>query len=280
MMNIIPQLALDEGNRRIMRNTVPLHKIAKAPLKLHRDNHDMCRAESFINWELSMLETCLVLVTEWHAEESSSQGHSTLVNTTISNIKSTIKNIFECLNCGATQKMEGILILLHISWDDDMSFFMDSESRTRRLTWILLLAYRYIILDNSEKFRDRMIYGRFTNRKNYLSSICSLAGEKLSDVLAKKHTEESEREFQVTCLVVEDLTNAFADDDQDISIRIHAAIVMEGLLRSCYVSDEALLRVVPKVNPCQIEIIIKRASYICFTYITYQSFFILRLKHC
>jgi hypothetical protein len=260
-MNIILQLALDEGNRRIMSNTVPLHKIAEAPLKLHRDNHDLCRAEAFIKWELLMLETCLVLVTEWHAEESSSQGHSTLVNATISNIKITIKNIFDCLDCGATQKMEGILILLHISWDDDMSFFMDSESRTRRLTWILLLAYRYIISDSENS--DPMIYSGFANREEDLHSICRLAGEKLSDILGKKHelpSEEFARKKKLTRLAAEDLTSAFADDAQDISIRTQAAVVMEGLLSACSVADveDIMLRVVPKVNPCRIEIMTKR----------------------
>lgn len=61
-VNIIYQLAVDEGNRRIMSNIVLKHKIAMVPLKLHRDNHDKCRVS--MNSELQMLEKCWVL-TEW-----------------------------------------------------------------------------------------------------------------------------------------------------------------------------------------------------------------------
>jgi hypothetical protein len=192
------------------------------------------------------------------AEETSSP-HG---NAVLSNIKSTIKGIFDCLDCAATQKMQGIQILLHLSWD--MSFVMDNESRTRRLTWILLLAYRYKHKSwrrfGSERFRDWMVSGRFTNRKKDLSSICRLAGEKLSDMLGKKHvlpSGESERNFQLIRLAVEDLTSAFADDAQDISIRTHAAIVMEGLICDCEVTGAAegiLLGVVAKVNPCQLKL--------------------------
>jgi hypothetical protein len=108
-----------------------------------------------------------------------------------------------------------------------------------------------------------MIYSGFANREEDLHSICRLAGEKLSDILGKKHelpSEEFARKKKLTRLAAEDLTSAFADDAQDISIRTQAAVVMEGLLSACYVADveDIMLRVVPKVNPCRIEIMTKR----------------------
>ncbi|CAN6329966.1 unnamed protein product [Urochloa humidicola] len=244
-VNIIHQLSHDEGNRRIMSNSVLHHKIAILPLKLHRDNHDACMVS--MKSELQMLEKCWVLM-EWlvavaDVKENNSQGQtlkegrgacrpplppavasdgggrrgesiedcgacspplqpaatsdgggrgsgekieeekegdeerlpepvapllgrgkgtgnelkieeeeegegecflqsmvgSTLGNEIINNIKSTIKSIFDCLDCRVTQKKQGIQILLHLSLN--MSFMMDGESRMRRLTWILLLIF-------------------------------------------------------------------------------------------------------------------------------------------
>ncbi|OEL36293.1 hypothetical protein BAE44_0002688 [Dichanthelium oligosanthes] len=69
-LNIIHQLAVDEDNRRrIMSNTVLQHKIAMAPLKLHRDNHDACSV--FHRSELQLLEKCWVLM-EWLVKETNS----------------------------------------------------------------------------------------------------------------------------------------------------------------------------------------------------------------
>jgi len=377
VVNIIQQLAVDEGNRRIIRNTMLQHKIAMAPLKLHRDNHHPCTVSQ--KSELQMLEKCWVL-TEWLGagvketnsheqilkdcsptlqpadspgggqsrgekikddeveieeeeecilkdrgaysillqpaapsggrgrgsgekieeeeqggeeclleawgacnppleptvsslgggreggrrrnrvnieEEGEGEGEgerllpsmvcSSIENVIINNIKSTIKSIFDCLDCRAMQKMQGIQILLHLSLD--MSFIMDSESRIRRLTWILLLIHRDI-LDVSEHWR----ISSFTDRNK---CIRRLAGEKLLDMLQEKHalpSEQSVRELQLIQFALGDLTTAFVDDAEDISIRTNAVIIMEGFCYTynCYIGfseevEEIMVGMIPKV---------------------------------
>lgn len=66
------------------------------------------------------------------------------------------------------------------------------------------------------------------------SSIRRLAGEKLSGMLREKHEPPSEESVMVLHLIG-DITSAFADDSEDISIRIHAAMVMEHL---CTIDDD------------------------------------------
>jgi hypothetical protein len=62
-VNIIHQLAVDDNRIRIiMSNTMLQHKIAMAPLKFHRNNHDACTVSQ--KSELQMLKKCWVL-TEW-----------------------------------------------------------------------------------------------------------------------------------------------------------------------------------------------------------------------
>ncbi|CAM0147273.1 unnamed protein product [Urochloa decumbens] len=348
-VNIIHQLAFDEGNRRNMGNSVLHHKIAMLPLKLHRENHDACTVS--MKSELQMLEKCWVLL-EWivaSVKETNSQGQiveegwagcsspvqpvappggggrrrekieeveegeeesllegygarssplqpastsggrgtgetiedeeerlptsrltripsldtaaplfgggkgrtngvkieeeedgegerllrsmvgSALGNTIVTNIKSSIKSIFDCLDCRATQKKQGIQILLHLSLN--MSFIMDSESRTRRLTWILLLIF-LSFRDDSEHW---MISGFADQTMNGCSSshIRTLASEKLADMFREKHEtpleESSARDVQLILLALRDLTSAFADNVEDISIITHAAIILEDI---------------------------------------------------
>ncbi|CAN6303793.1 unnamed protein product [Urochloa humidicola] len=241
-MNIIHKLAVDDDRRRIMSNTLLPHKIAMAPLKLHRDNHDACRSTPPKSAML-MLEQCWVL-TEYLVpivkENKGSGGQEEiqeeveelchLRSTVRSAIGNAIQGIFDCLDCAATQKRQGILILLHFSLD--MSFILGSESRTRRLTWILLLIFMSLHDDDKEW----MIF-RYTDRANNMlpDKFCSwsrLASEKLSDMLGEKHelpSGESARGLQLVRLALGDLTSAFADDAEDISVRTHAAIIMEYL---------------------------------------------------
>ncbi|CAL4897615.1 unnamed protein product [Urochloa decumbens] len=348
-VNIIHQLAFDEGNRRNMGNSVLHHKIAMLPLKLHRENHDACTVS--MKSELQMLEKCWVLM-EWivaSVKETNSQGQiveegwvgcsspvqpvappggggrrrekieeveegeeesllegygarssplqpastsggkgtgetiedeeerlpmsrltripsldtaaplfgggkertngvkieeeedgegerllrsmvgSALGNAIITNIKSSIKSIFDCLDCRATQKKQGIQILLHLSLN--MSFIMDGESRTRRLTWILLLIF-LSFRDDSEHW---MISGFADQTMNgcSCSHIRTLASEKLADMFREKHEitleESSARDVQLILLALRDLTSAFADNVEDISIITHAAIILEGI---------------------------------------------------
>lgn len=173
-------------------------------------------------------------------QEGEVQGHlltgssmvgsgSALDNSAITNnIKNTIKSIFDCLDCRVTEKKQGVEILLHLSLD--LSFMMDSESSRRRLTWILLLIFRSPDFD----YKYWMASG-FTDRhtKKGDSSFKSLAGKRLSEMLfGEKHeqpSEESERDLQLIRLALGDLTSALADDAEDISVRTHAAIIMEGL---------------------------------------------------
>ncbi|CAL4897619.1 unnamed protein product [Urochloa decumbens] len=300
-VNIIHQLALDEDNRRILSNTM-LHKIVMAPLKLHRDNHDVCSVSS----QLQMLEKCWVL-TEWlvaAVEENNSQEQileegqpavpsggeeksnggkvqqdveeegqhfvqsivdSALGNAVINNIKSAIKSIFDCFDCRAMQKKQGIQILQHLGLD--MSFITDTESRTRRLTWILPLIF--LSIDDSNCWMVSRFADRNKNMPDF-SSIRRLASEKLSDMLREKHheplSEESARELQLVHFALGDLTTAFADDAEDISIRTHATIIMEGLC-ICYDPDysgsaeEELLGILVEMIPKVVkEILIRCAS--------------------
>ncbi|RLM97710.1 hypothetical protein C2845_PM06G34570 [Panicum miliaceum] len=265
-VNIIQQLAVDEDNRIrvIMSNTMLQHKIAMAPLKFHRNNHDACTVSQ--KSELQMLKKCWVL-TEWlgaAVKDTNNQGRileegkpaapsgggdrrrgakieegeeehllRSMVGSTLENaIITNIKTIFDCLDCRATQKKQGIQILLHLSLD--LSSIMDNESRTRRLTWILLLIRRSIDDDDSEYW---MISGATDRNKGMpaLFGIRSLASEKLLNMLREKHelpSGPSAIELQLIHLALGDLTRAIADDAEDISIRTHAAIILEGLCDS------------------------------------------------
>jgi hypothetical protein len=307
-VNIIHQLALDEDNRRILSNTV-LHKIVMAPLKLHRDNHSVCSVSSQLQmlekcWVLTEWLVAAVGETDSQGqvlEEGQPAAHSggegrrsgetleqevqegevqegflrsALVGSTlgnnaiiINNIKSTIKSIFDCLDCRATQKKQGIQILLHLSLD--LSFIMDSESRTRRLSWMLLLIF--LCRDDDSEYW--MVSGLTDWNKDMpdVSSIRRLASERLSAILGKKHelpSEENARTIQLILLALGDLASAFADED--ISIRTHAAIIKEGICVNCnLISDSVgyepnskiaeevegiLVSVISEVNQCQLEI--------------------------
>lgn len=83
-------------------------------------------------------------------------------------------------------------------------------------------------------------------------SIRELAGKKLADMLQEKHElplEESSRKLQLIRLSLGDLTRAFDDDAEDISIRTHAAIIMEGLCIDFGKEVNGILAsVIPKVN--------------------------------
>jgi hypothetical protein len=111
-----------------------------------------------------------------------------------------------------------------------MSFIIDSESRKRRLTWVLLLIFRSLCNDS----KYWMISG-FTDRKKNTCNfyeIQHLAGKKLANMFREKNelpSEESARELPLILLPLGDLTSALADDSEDISIRTHAAIILEGL---------------------------------------------------
>lgn len=185
-------------------------------------------------------------------------------NAITNNIKSTIKSIFDCLDCRVTQKRQGVEILLHLSLD--LSFMMDSESSRRRLTWILLLIIRSPRFDHKYWMASGFTDG-YTEKG--VSSYKSLAGKRLSEMLlGEKHdetpSEESERDLQLIRLALGDLTSALADDAEDISVRTHAAIIMEGLCigltstnllyqhlqmgRSYEEEGEILVRAIPKVN--------------------------------
>jgi hypothetical protein len=147
---------------------------------------------------------------------------------------------------------------------------MDNESRTRRDTWILLLIHRSIDDDDSEYW---MISGATDRNKGMpnLFGIRSLASEKLSNMLREKHelpSGPSASELQLIHLALGDITRAIADDAEDISIRTHAAIIMEGLCNGYNpyfdFAEEVkglLVSVIPKVNKlCQLEIL-KLISY-------------------
>ncbi|RLN30009.1 hypothetical protein C2845_PM05G01550 [Panicum miliaceum] len=157
------------------------------------------------------------------------------ITRTIKNsMKGAIKSIFDCLDCRATQKKQGIQILLHLSLD--MSFITeDSESSKRRLTWTLLL----IVCSTHDDSMYWRISGFIDRSKNMcdFDRIRELAGEKLRHILGEKRDEipaaskgSTEIELlQSVRLALGDLARAFADDALYISMRTHAAIIMEGL---------------------------------------------------
>ena len=137
---------------------------------------------------------------------------------------------------------------------------MDSESRRRRLTWILLLIFRSRY-DDSEYW---MISGFTDLNKNCRNfhGIMILAGEKLSDILHEKYVlplEKSERDLQSVHIAVSDLTRAFDDDTDNQKFRTHATIIMKRLCVSYAHSHFAkevegmLVAMIPKVNRCQLE---------------------------
>jgi len=133
---------------------------------------------------------------------------------------------------------------------------MDSEGRIRRLTWILLLIHRHTH-DDSEYW----MISSFTDRNKCMLdffSIRRLAGEKLLDMLQEKHelpSEQSARELQLIQLALGDLTTAFVDDAEDISIRTNAVIIMEGFCYTYNFYDDfakevegIMVGMIPKVN--------------------------------
>jgi hypothetical protein len=146
---------------------------------------------------------------------------------------------------------------------------MDSESRTRRLSWMLLLIF--LCRDDDSEYW--MVSGLTDWNKDMpdVSSIRRLASERLSAILGKKHelpSEENARTIQLILLALGDLASAFADED--ISIRTHAAIIKEGICVNCnLISDSVsyepnskipeevegiLVSVISEVNQCQLEI--------------------------
>ncbi|RLN29817.1 hypothetical protein C2845_PM05G01210 [Panicum miliaceum] len=240
-MNVIRQLAVDGENRRILSNTV-LHKFAvTAPLKLHSYNDDACstcQIKYWVPWLVAAIKETnnqgQILEQGQPTGEGRSRGEeiqeeveecllrSAHENAIIS-IRHAIESIFDCLDCRAVQKRQCIQILLHLSLD--MSFIMVSESRARRLTWILLANF-FSAYDGSEYW----MISNFADRNDFYR-IRRLAGEKLLDMLREKYgiPLEGDAKSQLICLALRDLTRAFADDAEDISIRTHATIIIEGL---------------------------------------------------
>ena len=274
-VGIIHQLAADEGNRGIMsRDTVLQRKIAMAPLRLHRDNHDACSLSQ--RSELKMVEKCWALTGSLVATTAAAANRSgeTIIQVDVAEgegegrplsmvgnaIINSVKSIFDCLDCRATQKKQAIQILLHLSLD--MSSIMDGESRKRRLTWVLLLISQFDYDDSEGWMVSGFTYGNNKSMLPDVSSIKNLAGEKLSDMLREKHelpSEESMTELQSIRLALGDMASAFSDDDEEISVRTHAAIILEGLCAAAtrlwsHTSNahmearRMLVGVIPKVN--------------------------------
>ncbi|KAF8762985.1 hypothetical protein HU200_008832 [Digitaria exilis] len=292
-MNIIHQLAVDGDNRRIMSNTI-LQKFAMAPLKLHTDSHSLrglFHIKYWVPWlvaaiketnnnQVQILEEGQPIAVasggggrrrsekmqEKPLLQSSMVLDSALGNAIIS-IEDTIASIFDCLDCRGYYKRQAVQILLHLSLD--MSFIMASESRKRRLTWILLIMICY------PKFRENWyseywMISAFADEDDFARNR-SLASEKLSSLLGDNKndgpSDQSARELQYIRLALGDLASAFADDaDEDISIRTHATIIMEDLLFQVLYDpfsdfgkevDEILAGIIPKVVK---EILVRCAS--------------------
>ncbi|KAF8762982.1 hypothetical protein HU200_008829 [Digitaria exilis] len=289
------ELAVDGDNRRILWNAI-LHKFAMAPRlpsKLHRENHDPrdpSQIKYWVPWLVAAIKETnsnqVQILEEGQSIAAASGGGtsgpeklqmreepllqssmvlgSALGNAIIS-IEDTIASIFDCLDCRGRHKRQAIQILLHLSLD--MPFIMDSESKIRRLTWILLLVlcsyrfsnYGYSVYRMISAFEDEDDISR--NRR--------LAGEKLSSMLGDNRndqpSDESARELQSIRLALGDLASAFADDaDEDILIRTHATIIMEDLCVNYRPYSEfgnevngILVGVIPKVVK---EILVRCAS--------------------
>ncbi|CAN6343950.1 unnamed protein product [Urochloa humidicola] len=198
-MEIIHRLAVDEENRRVMANAV-LHKFAMAPLKLHGSNHDVILKNYWVQWLMAAIKETSsqwqILDEGWQpaapAGEGGGRGEniqgdeererllrssmvSPVLGIAINNIKRTIKSIFDCPECGETQKKQAIQILLYLSLD--MSCItMNSADRTTILKSILQL-----IINSTDDDPKHWLISSFTNRV-YISTIRHLARQKLQDL--------------------------------------------------------------------------------------------------
>lgn len=216
-VKIINQLAVDD-NRRVLSNAV-LNKFAMAPLKHHMNNHNAILDNYWVRWVVAAIKEAnsqgqILEAGQTQTAAPSGRGgrasgkdiqeegegerllQSSIVgpalgNKIINNIKSIIRSTFDCLDCGGKQKRQGIETLVYLSLD--MFFIMDTESRTRRLTWTLLLM---CCSTDDESYGTRPESSFIDWNMPDFSSIRLLAYEKLWDMLRDKHelpSEESAR---------------------------------------------------------------------------------------
>ncbi|TVU49885.1 hypothetical protein EJB05_01224, partial [Eragrostis curvula] len=156
----------------------------------------------------------------------------------------TLESIVECGRCSVTLKRLAVQILLDLSPVNQASIFNSGSSRGCMvpITWILL----YIFLLSDDYFNT--ILGSI-HWKNKLSHIRRLAGEKPSDLffpyieLSAMLLLQSGGSITSMLLsariVVGDLTKALIVAG-NISIRLHAAQILEDLCWHCLKNDEYL----------------------------------------
>ena len=142
-VNIINQLAVDD-NRRVLSNAV-LNKFAMAPLKHHMNNHNAILDNYWVRWVVAAIKEAnsqgqILEAGQTQTAAPSGRGgrasgkdiqeegegerllQSSIVgpalgNKIINNIKSIIRSMFDCLDCGGKQKRQGIEILVYLSLD-------------------------------------------------------------------------------------------------------------------------------------------------------------------
>jgi len=235
---ILQGLAANEDNCRIIRNAQGLLYKAISPLisdQLHGgDHHD--------EWS-SMAEESLVLISRLMATPYPGETGTKLPSEISGNIQviiRAIKVILECVRCQALLKRQAVEVLLHMCPSVD-THTPDSIM----LVWTLL----HISIVPDYHF-DRMCGSAHLAKKS--SDIKGLAGEKLQGMLSSSSQASTLRSVGD---VIRSLATAVADAENNAYIRIHAAKILEGLVRYYTKDDENLKQLKKAMTDAMPEVI-------------------------